>query len=67
MYKAYSLNFNLEKDTSYQTGRDLYSNMKQKIDRNLQHFYKDRALDGAKLSKEWFPEIRADIFFISFA
>lgn len=62
MYKAYSVNFNLQKDTSYQTGQELYSNMKHKIDRKLRHFYKDGVLDGAKLSKEWFPEINADIF-----
>ena len=62
MHKAYSLNFTMSKDDFYNIGKKLYSDMKQKIDRNLQHFYKDGVLDGSKLSKEWFPEIKADIF-----
>ena len=62
MYKAYSLNFTLPKDACYQTGEKLYSGMKRKIDNNLQHFYKDGVLDGSLLSKEWFPEIKADVF-----
>lgn len=62
MYEAYSLNFNLKKDSYYETGKKLYSQMKRQIDHNLQNFYKDGVLDGSKLSKEWFPEIEADVF-----
>ena len=62
MYEAYSLNFNLKKDSYYETSKKLYSQMKRQIDHNLQNFYKAGVLDGSKLSKEWFPEIEADVF-----
>lgn len=71
MYKAFKINGNdIETDLSdelynefYSAGEELYSDFKNEIEKNLENFKNaDGALDGKKLTAEWFPLIKSDVF-----
>lgn len=71
MYKAFKINGNdIETDLSdesynefYSAGEELYSDFKNEIEKNLENFKNaDGVLDGKKLTAEWFPLIKSNVF-----
>jgi hypothetical protein len=66
MYKAFKTEIKLQEsrfNKFYEIGDDVYKSKKVKIDDHLKKYRKsDGSLQGSKLSANWFPQIKADIF-----
>lgn len=62
MYKCFRVN-NFTKKESLDSWRKVYRNQKDTIQVNLNEYIKPNGnIDGAILEKEWFPQIKADVF-----
>ena len=51
-------------DTYYQYGQEILASQKTTLTTKLEHYidYKTGFIDGSKIEKEWFKEIKADVF-----
>lgn len=67
MYRGFNVELDLKKDDVYQNllniGRELYNQNISVVRSALNNFVqKDSSLDGSAIQREWFPEVKADIF-----
>lgn len=63
MYRGFNLSLDYDNKSSYSTGLTKLTEQKQTIKKELDAFLSpDGSLNGAKLEKEWFPQVKADIF-----
>lgn len=65
MFKGFNLKIDESffDDNDYKVGNQLYSREKSEIQSNIKIYMNlDGSLDGNKISNEWFPNIKSDIF-----
>lgn len=63
MYRGFNLKINFKNNDYYKQGLFIFKHMKAKVRTILSDFaFDDRTLNGAKMQKNWFPEVKAKIF-----
>lgn len=66
MFSAFNLEISendLKMSLGYEEGRILYNSYRKQISDSLdKYLLRDGTIDVNKIEKDWFPEIKADIF-----